>query len=294
MIAAVTADAVELVRAHAPEGADVRPLTADALADADVVIPAGDDGDLLEPLSRRTGVRLVQVLSAGTDWIEPHVPPGATLCNARGTRDAPVSEWVLAALLGAYSGLLAAAHARRWTRPQTDELAGKTVLILGHGSIGRAAEARLEPFGARVVGVASHARDGVHGVDELRALLPDADALVVLLPLDDATRGLVDAAMLGRLRDGALVVNAGRGPVVDAGALERELATGRLRAVLDVTDPEPLPDDHPLWRAEGLLAITGHLAGDSRVADARAARFAAEQLGRLVAGEPLENVVVPA
>ena len=164
-----------------------------------------------------------------------------------------------------------------------------TVLILGHGSIGRAVEARLAAFGARAIGVASRARDGVHGVDEKPRLLAGADAVVVLLPLTDATRGMVAAAFLARLRDGALLVSAGRGAVVDTDALVAELATGRISAVLDVTDTEPLPPGHPLW--ELALAVTPHNAGDSEAADARAAVLAAEQLGRFARGEPLANVV---
>jgi phosphoglycerate dehydrogenase-like enzyme len=162
--------------------------------------------------------------------------------------------------------------------------------------------ARLEPLGVNVVGVARRARgaarrgvpgrgDAVHGLDELPRLLPAADAVVVLAPLTDATRGMVDAAFLARLRDGALVVNGGRGAVVDTAALLAELESGRLRAVLDVVDPEPLPADHPLWRAPGTLAITPHHAGDTPQADARAVAFAAAQLGRHARGEPLLNVV---
>ena len=231
----------------------------------------------------------MQTLSAGTDFIERRTPAWVTLCNARGARDIAVAEWAVAALLGAVYGQLAAARERRWEYFRPGELHGMTVLILGHGSIGRALQARLEPFGVRVVGVASRSRDGVHGVGELPALLGAADAVVVLTPLTDATRGLVDAGFLARMRDGALLVNAGRGAVVDTEALVAELARGRLRAVLDVTDPEPLPDGHPLW--ELALAITPHNAGDSPAAEERADRLAAEQLGRFARGEPLQNVV---
>jgi phosphoglycerate dehydrogenase-like enzyme len=132
----------------------------------------------------------------------------------------------------------------------------------------------------------------VHGIEELPALLPEADAVILLTPLTDATRTLVDAAFLARMRDGALFVNAGRGASVDTDALLAELVSGRLRAVLDVVEPEPLPGDHPLWDAPGLLALTSHQAGDSEAADERAAALAAEQLGRVLRGEPLENVVL--
>ena len=288
MIAAITEGALGAFRVAAPPGVLVRSLDG-GLDGAAFVVPRWEDLPAVQALARQSSLRVVQALSAGTDSLEPYVPPWATLCSARGARDIPVAEWAVGALLGAAYGQFGAAGSRTWEYFRPAELHGMTVLVLGHGSIGRALEARLEPFGARVVGVASRARDGVHGVDELPALLPHADALVVLLPLTPATRGLVDAGVLGRMRDGALLVSAGRGAVVDTDALVAELASGRLRAVLDVTDPEPLPADHPLW--ELALAITPHNAGDSAAADGRAVALAVEQLGRFVRGEPLENVV---
>jgi phosphoglycerate dehydrogenase-like enzyme len=288
VIATVTETAFPAIRAAAPPGVEVRALD-EGLDDATFVVPRGEDQAALQELGRQRSVRVVQALSAGTDWLEPLVPPWATLCNARGTRDVPVAEWVVGALLGAAYGQFRAAGLRRWVYEQPEELHGTTVLVLGHGSIGRAVEARLAPFGVRVIGVASRARDDVHGVDELPALLPAADAVVVLLPLTDSTRGLVSADALARMRDGALLVSAGRGAIVDTDALVAELRSGRLRAVLDVTDPEPLPDGHPLW--ELALAITPHNAGDTPPADQRAIALAAEQLGRYVRGESLANVV---
>jgi phosphoglycerate dehydrogenase-like enzyme len=231
------------------------------------------------------------VLSAGTDWIEDSVPEQAILCSARGARDAPVAEWVLGALLGASTGLLECAHETTWHSRHLDDLGGWTVLVVGLGSIGRMVQERLEPLGTTVVGVASHAHDGVHGVDELPQLLRGADAVVLLAPLTEATRGLMGPEELAALRDGAVVVNAARGPVLDTEALLPEVQSGRLRAVLDVTDPEPLPDGHPLWEAPGVLSITPHIAGDSPAGHARAADLAGRQLARWCAGEPLENVV---
>jgi phosphoglycerate dehydrogenase-like enzyme len=288
MIAAVTARAFDVAAELAPEGVEVRRLP-DGRDAAAFVLPEWDDRETIEALPRLERLRVVQALSAGTDWIEARVPPWATLCNARGTRDAAVAEWVVGALLGDAYGQLAAAHTRRWSDAKPRELQGATVLIVGFGSIGRAVKRRLEPFGVTVVGVARHARDGVHAIAELPELLGQADAVVVLTPLTPETRGIFDAALLARMRDGALVVNAGRGAVVDTGALLAELNSGRLRAVLDVVDPEPLPDDHPLWDAA--LAITPHNAGDTPAADERAVRFGAEQLVRFARGEPLQNVV---
>jgi len=296
MIAAVCEEALDAARRAAPAGVEVRELPPDgfdaaALQQVSFIVPGWMSGGSLDVLAELPELRVVQVLSAGTDWIESRVPEWATLCNARGTRDIPMAEWALAALVGATTGLLQAARDRSWDYIPPAELHGQTVLVVGHGSIGRALEARLEPLGARVVGVAGHARDGVHGPEQLPDLLPQADAVVVLAPLTDATRGMVNAEFLARMRDDTLFVNAGRGAVVDTEALLRELESGRLRAVLDVVDPEPLPADHPLWRAHGTLAITAHFAGDSPQADERAADLAAAQLRRFALGEPLANVV---
>ncbi len=288
MIASVTARAFDAVSELAPDGVEVRPLPEGREAAA-FVMPDWEDRETLDALPRLERVRVVQALSAGTEWIEPCVPKWATLCNARGARDAAVAEWVVGALLGDAYGQFEAARERRWSDARPRELQGSTVLIVGFGSIGHAVQRRLEPFGVTVQGVARSAREGVHGIAELPALIGDAHAVVVLTPLTPETNGLFDAALLGQMRDGALFVNAGRGAVVDTHALLAELESGRLRAVLDVVDPEPLPDDHPLWSAA--LAITPHNAGDTAPADERAVRFGAEQLVRFAGGESLLNVV---
>ena len=200
-----------------------------------------------------------------------------------------MAEWVVGALLADAYGQLTAAHRRRWSDAVPRELQGSHVLIVGFGSIGDAVRRRVEPFGVTVTAVARRAREGVRGADELPAHSGRADVVGALAPLTPETDGLFDAALLARMRDGALLVNAGRGRVVDTEALLATMPSGRLRAVLDVVDPEPLPDDHPLWDAA--LAITPHNAGDPPVADERAIRFGAEQLARFARGEPLLNVV---
>lgn len=288
MIAAVTARAFDAAAELAPDGVDLRQLP-DGRDEAAFVLPDWRDKTTIESLPRLEHLRVLQALSAGTDWIEDRVPDWATLCNASGTRDASVAEWVVGALLGDAYGQFKAAHARRWSDELPRELSGATVLIVGFGSIGRAVERRLEPFGVDLIRVAGHARENVHAADELPTLVERADAVVVLVPLTGDTRGMIDAAVLARMRDGALLVNAGRGGVVDTAALVAELQSGRLRAVLDVVEPEPLPDEHPLWDAA--LAITPHNAGDSPAAEHRAIRFGAEQLARYARGEPLRNVV---
>jgi phosphoglycerate dehydrogenase-like enzyme len=240
-------------------------------------------------------LEVVQVRSAGVDWIVDRVPPHVTLCGARGTRDRAMAEWVVAALLADLKGVRPfgeAQAARRWQRLDIGDLGKMKVLILGHGAIGREAERLLAPFGTAVRGVARRPRpqDGVAGLSELGSLLPWADALVNLLPLTAATEGLVDAALLSSLPDGALYVAAGRGATTDTAALLEELQRGRLRAVLDVVDPEPLPPEHPLWEAPGVL-ISPHVAGDTAESDRAAWRLVGEQLARFARGEPLLNVV---
>jgi phosphoglycerate dehydrogenase-like enzyme len=248
-------------------------------------------GEMAAQLAELPDLRVVQVHSAGLDWVEDHVPDGVTLCNAGDTRSPGVAQWVVGAILHDLGGFAhAGPAAERW---QPRELAGKRVVIVGHGSIGRAVEQRLAPFGVRIGRVARSAREGVEPVERLGDAVADADVVVVLAPLTEDTRGLIGADVLARMPDGALVVNAGRGPVVDTGALVAEVRAGRLRAALDVTDPEPLPPEHELWRLDGVF-ITPHHAGDTEEAERAAFALARAQMLRYRAGLPLEHVVRPA
>lgn len=293
--AAVAPAVLEIVAPCAGDGVEVVAID-DALdyETVDFLIPQANDDGVLDVLPGLTALDVVQVMSAGTDWIEDRVPGQATLCNARGARDAPVAEWILGALLGATTQLLHYSGATSWDRSrQLEDLGSWTVLVVGMGSIGRRLSHYLRALGTRVIGVGSRAREDVHGPEELPGLLARADAVVILAPLTQATTGLIDAAALARMRDGALLINAGRGAVVNTEALVSELCSGRLRAVLDVVDPEPLPDGHPLWRAPGLLSMTPHIGGDSPDGNRRAAELAGAQLGRWARGEALANVVRP-
>lgn len=238
-------------------------------------------------------LRVAQTLTAGVDDVRPLVPEGVTLCNARGVHDASTAELAVALVLASLRGIpdfVRSAQRGRWAPSRRDALADRTVLLVGYGSVGEAVERRLDGFECAVVRVARRARDGVHAFGDLPRLLPSADVVVLTVPMTDETRGMVDAAFLARMRDGALLVNVARGPVVDTGALLAEVASGRLRAALDVTDPEPLPDDHPLWSVPTVL-ISPHVGGNSTAFVPRAQRLVAEQLRRLVAGEELLNVV---
>ena len=238
-------------------------------------------------------LRVVQLVSAGAEVWVGHIPPGVLLCDGRGIHGGSTAEWVLTAILAVvreFPRFIRDQQARRWAPVITDELAGKHVLVVGAGDLGQNVATRLRAFGASPVLVARRARDGVHAVGELPVLLPAADVVVLVVPLTPQTTGLVDSAFLAALPDGALVVNAARGPVVVTDALIAELSSGRLRAALDVTDPEPPPDDHPLWTVPNLL-LTPHVGGNVRGFPRRAYRLVRDQILRYVAGEPLLNVV---
>ncbi len=270
-----------------PEGEPSR-----AILDAEFLVLTSDRR-IIDLLAQMSALRVVQTLSAGVDWVLPVLPGGVTLCDASGSRNAAVAEWVLAAILASLRMLPELRDRQReheWAWRRSGELSGSTVLILGYGAIGAAVEARLEPFDVDLIRVARHSRAGVHAVEELESLLPLADIVIVLVPLTPATTGLLDARLLARLRAGALLVNAARGPIVDTEALLELLRRGEIRAAIDVTDPEPLPVDHPLWDAPGVL-ITPHYAGDTLAADRRAFALVGEQLRRYVRGDPLLNVV---
>jgi phosphoglycerate dehydrogenase-like enzyme len=265
----------------------------DAVLAAEFLVPGPRDIRLYELLAHMPALRVVQTLSAGVDRLLPFVPAGVTVCDAGGARDIAVAELVLAMILASTRTLPELRDRQRehvWDWRRSAELAGSTVMILGYGSIGAAVEARLAPFEVDVIRVARHARAGVHSVDELESLLPLAEIVVVLLPFTPATAGLLDARLLGCLRPGALLVNVARGPIVDTEALLELLEAERLRAAFDVTDPEPLPPDHPLWDAPGAL-ITPHFGGDTNAAERRAFELAGEQVRRYLRGEQLANQV---
>lgn len=265
------------------------------LAGVDLVVPYHRIRETLSDLLAGPPgrLRVIQTLSAGVNWLRGQVPPQVMVCNARGVYDVPLAEWAVGAILAMQRGLVRARDAQargEWTSYEPDELAGTTVVILGMGSIGTAIADRLRPFGVEVVGVARTAREGVHGMADLDGVLPGAGILVNMLPLTNETDGLLNARRLALLPDGAMVVNGGRGRTLDTSALVHELETGRLRAALDVTDPEPLPEDHPLWALPNVL-VSPHIAGDSPQATVRTFELAGDQVRRFAAGEPLINQV---
>lgn len=262
------------------------------------------------------GVKLVLAMMAGTEWIPATVGPHVTICNAQGAHNISTAEWTLTAILTSlkyfplYYDIQKSA---KWTRRfeasahyatitgdrravyppvMQEELTGKTVLLVGYGSIGKEIERMLAPFRVDLHRVARtpRAQPKVHPVSELDSLLPNAHVVILIVPSTSDTRHLINAPRLARMQQGALLVNAARGPVVDTEALVAALQSGKIRAALDVTDPEPLPPEHPLWSCPNLL-ITPHIGGSTPQFSPRALATAAAELGRYMRGEPLHNVV---
>jgi phosphoglycerate dehydrogenase-like enzyme len=269
------------------------PLPAEA-ADAEVLIPgpsrAGKRDALLEQLPK---LKLIQLLSAGAeDWVCA-LPDGVLLSTCRGAHGGSTAEWVVAVLLSMYrelGGFAADQAVRRWNRHTTDTLQGKRVLIVGAGDLGNELDRRLEPFGTTNTMVGLRAREGVWSVGKLPGLLGSHDVVVLMVPLTSRSRGMVDAGFLAAMADGAVLVNAARGPVVDTAALLAELTSGRIWAALDVTDPEPLPPEHPLWTAPNLV-LTPHVAGATSGLQRRSYAVAAAEIARYAGGELPNNLV---
>ena len=301
-----------------PDGIDLVPVSdrMDHDVEIEIWIPDPYSTKAIRAWPRLHGVKLVLSMMAGTEWIPPVVGPHVTICNARGAHNISTAEWTLAAILGMlkyfplyldiqrsgvwkrrfeasahYAGITGSTRAE-YPPVMNEELTRKTVLLVGYGAIGKEIERMLGPFNVEVLRVARRARSEpqVHAVSELDSLLPRAEVVVLILPASAETRRLIGRRQLALMRQGALLVNAARGPIVDTDALVEALKSGRIRAALDVTDPEPLPEGHPLWSCPNLL-ITPHVGASTPQFSPRALRTAAEELKRYMDGEPLHNVV---
>ncbi len=262
-------------------------------AEAEFYVPTYRfDPRAIDVIAQMPRLRVIQTLTAGVDQFLP-IRSGLTLCNASGVHDAATSELAVGLMIAAerdFATIFAGQRSQSWTQQMTSSLADRRLLVIGSGSIGRAIQRRLSGFECVVTMVGRTARDDVHAVSELPSLLPDAEIVVLIIPLTDETRGLVDKAFLALMPDGALLVNVARGAVVVTEDLLAELGAGRLRAALDVTDPEPLPRGHPLWTAPGVI-ISHHRGGASSAMWPRSYRLVSEQLRRVADGRPLLNVV---
>jgi phosphoglycerate dehydrogenase-like enzyme len=268
----------------------------DSIADVEFyVLPYMKGEEVLDRVGEMKRLKVIQTLTAGVENFLPYVPEGVMLCNAAGVHDASTAE--LAVALALASGRHLDHYARNqssgiWDSRLGISLADQRVLIIGYGNIGAAIERRLAGFEvASVTRVARRPRTEpvlVNRIEELPQLLPNADVVFLVAPHTPQTEGMIGSQELGSLPDGAVLVNVARGRLVNTDALLAETSTGRIRAALDVTDPEPLPPEHPLWRTPGVL-ISPHVGGPSTAFFPRADRLIAAQLRRFAAGEELEN-----
>jgi len=271
----------------------------------DIVVPPYWGGVARLARVAETRARLLQWQSIGFDGVAEVVPTSVAVANAATVHEDSTAEVAMALALAAQRGIpefVRAGDRGHWELVQFPSFVDRRVLIVGYGGVGKALDARLQGFGVQVTRLATSARVDrgpsgdpvpVRGIDDLHDALADAEIVFLAVPLTPRTRHLIDAAALAAMPDGALLVNVARGAVVDTAALVAELAAGRLRAALDVVDPEPLPPDHPLWRGPNVL-ISPHVGGDSSAMLPRISALIHRQLGHLQRGEPFENVVLPA
>jgi phosphoglycerate dehydrogenase-like enzyme len=264
----------------------------------DIVVPPYMGGPQVLRNLEAVETALVQSQSIGYDGVAEVLPSGRVFANAAGVHETSTAEMVLAMVLASQRELprlLQNQQAGRWETKPTASLADRRVLIVGYGGVGKAIEQRLLPFETSVTRVASKQRTDqsgvIHGIAELPELLPEHDIVIVGVPLSDTTKHLIDDAFLSAMPDGALLVNVARGPVADTDALVRHTGSGRIRAALDVTDPEPLPADHPLWTTPGVI-ISPHVGGASSAMLPRMGRLVQRQIDLMLAGESPANVVL--
>ena len=301
-----------------PAGIELIPLPRDLDHDVEIEVWIPDPYPTRNRYSvpHLRGVKLVLSMMAGTEWIPAAMGPHVTICNARGAHNISTAEWTISAILTMLKHFplfldiqrsgewkrrfqataeyenLTGDHRALYPPVMLEELTGKTVMLVGYGSIGKEIERVLEPFHVQLIRLARTMRENpvVHAVSELDALLPKAQIVVLILPATAESRNLIDARQFSLMQQGALLVNAARGPIVNTDALVKALDSRRIRAALDVTDPEPLPNGHPLWKCPNLL-ITPHVGGSSPEFARRSLQVAADELRRYMAGEPLRNVV---
>lgn len=262
-----------------------------------VIMPYAMGGIPFTHVHRAPNLRLVQLQSTGYDGVVKAVGEEVAVASAAGVHAAGTAELTLALILAAQRGIPEYVRNQdrgEWAPSRQRGLADLRVGVVGTGGIGEEICRRLDPFEVDLVRFASRARTDargpVHAIEELSEQASGLDVLVLIVPLNDSTHGLVEADLLAQLPDGALVVNVARGAVVDTDALTREVASGRLRCALDVVDPEPLPQDHALWQLPGAL-IVPHVGGNSGAFEPRIQAFVKEQVARLAAGEQPQNLV---
>jgi len=277
---------------HAPTDG-VAPFTED-LESIEFFVPKYMGGPAaISMIDQMKSLKVIQSPNAGVDDLLAVLPQGVTLCNAAGVHDASTAELAIALSIASRRGFSDFARnqvAGTWVHERKPSLTDSNIAIVGFGNIGKMIASMLKPFDVKVSGFSNSGRDGSSTMDRFDAMLPTFDVVILIVPLNSGTRHFMNATRLQSMKDGAALVNVARGPVVDTDALINELNTRRITAALDVTDPEPLPDGHPLWSAPNLI-ITPHVGGDSEAFLPRGRKLVEEQAERFVTGVPLLNIV---
>ena len=254
----------------------------------------GRDG--MEYANRMPSLKVLQLLTAGYESALDYVRPEVTLCNGRGIHDASTAELAIGLAIASLRGIpefVRNQEKGEWTAGRYKSINDRKIGIVGFGAIGQNIAKILAGFDVEILAFSRSGRDGAIKMTEFDAQLPTLDIVILILPLDESSYHLFDSRRFGLMKDGALLVNVARGGIVDTDALLAALKTGRITAAVDVTDPEPLPAGHPLWKAPGIL-IAPHVGGNSTAFEPRGKKLIEQQLNRLVVGNELENIIVRA
>jgi phosphoglycerate dehydrogenase-like enzyme len=273
------------------------PLESSDLSQIDFYVPSYMGGaQALSYAAKMPNLKVLQMLNAGYDDALAYMRPGLTLCNARGVHDASTAELAVGLAISSRRGFpefMRNQISGTWNHHRTGALSDSKIGIIGYGSIGKKIAHNLSGFDVHITAFTQSGRDGSLTIDQLDSHLPELDIVILILPLSDSSRRLFDKARLAKMKDGALLINVARGPVIDTDALLAELQSQRIFAALDVTDPEPLPADHPLWGAPN-LQIVPHIGGNSTAFEPRGRALIESQLALIAAGKELNHIVAQA
>ena len=248
----------------------------------------------LELTKQMPNLKYLQMPNAGYDDAMEFVRPGMTLCNGRSIHDDSTAELAVGLTIASLRGFPEFVRNQdkgKWVHTREKSINDRKVGIIGFGSIGSTVARMLSGFSVEIMPFTQSGRDNTTPIAELDKYLPSLDVVILILPLTKESKHLFDARRLALMKDGALLVNVARGPIVDTDALVKELNSGRITAALDVTDPEPLPEGHALWSAKGVL-ISPHVGGNTTAFEPRARKLIKSQLELLAAGKPLNNIIV--
>ena len=248
----------------------------------------------LELTKQMPKLKYLQMPNAGYDDAMEFVRPDMTLCNGRSIHDDSTAELAVGLTIASLRGFPEFVRNQdkgKWVHTREKSINDRKVGVIGFGSIGSTVARMLSGFSVEIMPFTQSGRDNTTPIAELDKHLPSLDVVILILPLTKESKHLFDARRLALMKDGALLVNVARGPIVDTDALVKELNSGRITAALDVTDPEPLPEGHALWSAKGVL-ISPHVGGNTTAFEPRARKLIKSQLELLAAGKPLNNIIV--